>query len=56
MPTWDLVSAQQCIIRNKGKIIYDEKRIIIGNPGNKVLGAIDFLVHYCEYKWTKEKD
>jgi len=56
MPTWDITSAQKTILRNKGKIDYDGKLIYISNPGNKLLGAIDFLVHYCEYKWIKEKD
>ena len=45
-------SAKVRILNNKGQIrgtlIYHKQ------PGLKILGAIDYLVHYHGYMWVKE--
>ena len=52
---WNLLTASTCVLRNKGKI--KGGHIVHLEPGIKVLGAIDYLVHYCghvyEGKLTK---
>jgi len=51
---WNLETACNCITRNGGKISSEGKKISFGknSPGLKILGAIDYLVHYCGFVYT----
>ena len=46
---WTFGSATSCIERNGGKIDYEEKYILINQPGLKILGAIDYLTNYLGF-------
>jgi hypothetical protein len=48
---WDEKSARAMITRNGGK--FRGRQIIIKQPGIKVLGVIDYLVHQHKYIWFK---
>jgi hypothetical protein len=54
MDKWDVVSAVACIKRNRGRVSKD-KKITHPGPGIKVLGAIDYLVHYQGFYYMKQK-
>ena len=50
---WDVATAKACISRNGGRVI--SKLVSFGRagPGIRVLGAVDYLVHYCGFSWVR---
>ena len=44
---WTIETAAACIKRTGGKIT--KKKIVHKKPGIKVLGAIDYLIHYQKF-------
>jgi hypothetical protein len=46
---WTFESSASMILRNGGKINYEEHYISIARPGLKILGAIDYLINYFGY-------
>ena len=48
---WTILTARQCIERNSGKVGVNV--IHCSRPGLTVLGAIDYLCHYCGHLWVR---
>jgi serine kinase of HPr protein (carbohydrate metabolism regulator) len=50
---WTVDTATSAIERNGGTVT-DDRVIVLRSPGNRLLGAIDFLVNHHKHRWVRE--